>query len=68
MRRRVIAQKTIDALASVLFLVSIVCIAGQYGSLECDVIGIKQFIYRTGIGLAVLGTGTLLSNIRLEGG
>lgn len=66
--KRKVMQKAIDLMASVLFLVSIVYISGQYGALECDVISINQFVFRTGMGLAVLGTGMLLSNIRLEGG
>lgn len=65
--KRKIAQAVIDLMAVALILGSLVYISGQYGGLEFDFITTKQFCFRAGIGVVALGTGALLSNIRLEG-
>lgn len=64
-----VMQKVIDLVASILILGALLYIYGQYGSLECNLISTKEFVFNTGAGLGVLGTGMLLSNYQpKEGG
>jgi hypothetical protein len=49
-------------IASVLFLVSLWYIIGQFGALECDTITVRQFLIRTGFGLVVFGLDAYLIN------
>ena len=53
-------RKVLNLAAGLLLIGSVGYIFGQFGSLECDVISISQFVVRCGIGLVVLAFDTWL--------
>jgi hypothetical protein len=55
-------SKILGFIASVLFLVSLWYIIGQFGALECDVITVRQFLIRTSFGILVFCLDAYLIN------
>lgn len=57
-----------EAGAGLIFIIAIVYIYGQFGSLELDTISLLQFALRTSLGILILGLDTWFINKHFEGG